>query len=80
MHITTNKLGTGLATVLAFTALTAGPAFAGQHHRDGSGPTTAAQSCDLAVWYVVHNPSINKPRGHQDAPDFRTMPTGPCPT
>ena len=37
-------------------------------------------SCDIARWYVVNNPSINKPRGHQDEPDLRTSPTGPCPS
>ena len=27
-----------------------------------------------ALWYVVHNPSIAKPRGDQSLPDGRTLP------
>ena len=68
---------TGVAAVtLAVTALLGAPtATATQGLGDGG-----AVRCDLGLWYVVHNPSISKPRGHQDGPDNRTPPTGACPT
>ncbi len=67
---------TGIAALaLAGTGLLA-PARAAASQVVGDG---AGTGCDLATWYAVHNPSLAKPRGHQDLPDHRTSPTGPCP-
>jgi hypothetical protein len=63
------------AVILTGTGLLVAPhATASQNTGDGRG-----DHCTLAVWYAVHNPSIAKPRGHQDAQDGRTAPAGPCP-
>jgi|1185.fasta_scaffold1522585_1 hypothetical protein len=32
--------------------------------------------CDLVRFYVAVNPSMNKPRGHEDAPDHWTWASG----
>jgi hypothetical protein len=40
---------------------------------DGDGLTAEDPAgCDLVHFYVVVNPSMNKPRGHQDEPDHWT--------
>jgi hypothetical protein len=37
---------------------------------DGGGdPAMDPAGCDLVRFYVAVNPSMNKPRGHQDQPD-----------
>ena len=40
------------------------------------GPGASAIQTSSALWYIVHNPSIAKPRGDQTVPDGRTMPVG----
>jgi|1186.fasta_scaffold315196_1 hypothetical protein len=59
-------------------SLTASPAPTGQAERRTAAPSDSGTECDLAVWYVVYNPSINKPRGHQDTLVHWTPPSGPC--
>lgn len=64
----------------AVASVSPSPAAADQPGLDATGSVTARQQCKLAVWYTVHNPSINKPRANQDALDSRTPPSGPCPS
>jgi len=64
-----------LASILALGA----PASAGSATSFPADRGTTEPGCDLALWYVVHNPSITKPRGHQDRIQVWTPPTGPCP-
>jgi hypothetical protein len=57
---------------------TASPAATRQAESRTAAPSDSVAECDLAVWYVVYNPSINKPRGHQDTLVHWTPPSGPC--
>lgn len=69
---TSRKSRTTLTTLLAVAATTAalvaplsGPAAA------ETAPASFGISCLQVRLYEVYNPSLNKPRGHQDAPDHR---------
>jgi hypothetical protein len=68
------------ALILAGTALLAAPyAISATPDTGGTAGEAGGSRCDLALWYVVHNPSMAKPRGHQDRQEERTLPVGPCP-
>jgi hypothetical protein len=43
---------------------------------DGNAQAIMGTGCDVVDFYIVMNPSINKPRGHQDAPDHRSWAFG----
>lgn len=43
---------------------------------DGSAPGVEPTGCDLVRFLVVVNPSINKPRGHQDSADHWSWASG----
>jgi hypothetical protein len=43
---------------------------------DGNAQAILGTGCDVVSFYIVMNPSINKPRGHQDAPDHRSWAFG----
>ena len=72
---TTTRLTTGLAVLAAVATLSAAPASAARSPQGADHPAGVVQDQSLALWYLVYNPSINKPRGAQDAPDGWTRPT-----
>jgi hypothetical protein len=61
-------LMTLLAVAAATAALVAPPL---SHAAAETAPASFGISCLQVRWYEVYNPSMNKPRGHQDAPDHR---------
>lgn len=63
------------AAVLGCAGLLSAPTATASQVVDGGG----LPRCDLTLWYVVHNPSIAKPRGDQAEPVHRIVPSGPCP-
>ena len=70
--------GAQAASTMVIAGLPPTPQTAGGSLSGTAESLTGAQRCTLALWFTVHNPSINKPRGDQDAPDRWTPPDGPC--
>jgi hypothetical protein len=63
---------TTLTTLVALSAATAALVAPPLSHAAAETvPASSGISCLQVRWYEVYNPSLNKPRGHQDAPDHR---------
>ncbi len=63
---------TTLTTLLALSAAAAALVVPPTSRADAeTAPASSGISCLQVRWYEVYNPSLNKPRGHQDAPDHR---------
>ena len=42
----------------------------------GSVDALLGTGCEVVRFYIAYNPSMNKPRGHQDAPDHWSWASG----
>jgi hypothetical protein len=42
----------------------------------GSSQALLGSGCQVVDFYIAYNPSMNKPRGHQDAPDHWSWASG----
>lgn len=69
------------AAAAALSVASAGPVAATTPQAPGAAsppPVLTGSGCLLVQQYLVYNPSMNKPRGHQDVADGRSWADG-CP-